>query len=270
MRTAVAIGRLLVAVALATALAVSAAVAASARGGGHDFLAYFTTQTSILAVAAWLLSGAFLLARGPAPAWVHVLRGAAVAYGLVMASCRLLIALPWQPSGGLPLPAVNVFVCLVAPVLLVVDWALVGDRRPLSHSFLRWVGAYPVLWSTVTLLRGIDTGWTPYPLLNPATAGARMPLFLAGTGLVALATGAIVSWMSRRAPLLPMDREARAVEAVAAPPALGVPPGASIVPPMQAAGTPSPPAADDAAAPLQAFRFVDAPPARAEGDEPEA
>src|SRR4051812_3543347 len=214
MRTAVAIGRLGVAVALAAALAVSAAVAAPAPGAGHDFLAYYASQASIIAVAAWALSGAFLLARGPAPAWVHVLRGAAVAYAMVLASCRLLISLPWQTSGGYPVPALNVFITLVAPVLLVADWALVGDRRPLSHSFLRWVAAYPVLWVTVTLLRGIESGWSPYPLLIPATAGMKLPLYLGAICLVALAAGAIVSWMSRRAPLLPMDRAARAVEPV--------------------------------------------------------
>src|SRR4051812_20323303 len=136
MRTVVAIGRLGVAVALAAALVVSAAAAAPTRGAGHDFLAYYNSQASIIAVAAWALSGGFLLARSPAPAWVHVLRGAAVSYAMVLASCRLLIALPWQTSGGFPLPVLNVFIALVAPLLLVVDWALVGDRRPLSHSFL--------------------------------------------------------------------------------------------------------------------------------------
>ncbi len=288
MRIAVAVARLGIAGALAVALVVSAAAAARRFGTGYDFLAYFTAQTSILAVAALVLSGAFLLARGAAPAWVHLLRGAAVAYALVMASCRLLIALPWQGSGGFPLPAANVFVCLVAPVLLLADWALVGDRRPLSHSFLRWIGAYPVLWSTLTLLRGIDTGWTPYPLLNPATAGARMPLFLAGTGLVALAAGAIVSWMSRRASLLPMGPEARAIEPTPlAPTALEVvasrlldvvapedeehaaPTVASLAPQVAPAAGPLAPGSEPA--PLRPFAFVDPPPARADGDdEPEA
>lgn len=279
MRTVVAMWRLGVAVALAAALALSAAAAAPVQAAGYDFLAYFVSQASIVAIAAWALSGAFLLARGPAPAWVHVLRGAAVSYAMVMASCRLIIALPWQASGGFPLPVVNVFVCLVAPVLLVADWVLVGDRRPLSHSFLRWVAAYPVLWCTVTLLRGLDAGWSPYPLLNPASAGARLPLYLGGTCLVALAAGAIASWISRRAPLLPMDREARAVEAVPVPAAPGsldlpgpldLPPVPPLVPPVQAAGTPVPPAAEPP--PLQAFTFVDppAPPADVDDDQPEA
>jgi hypothetical protein len=193
---------------------------------------------------------------------VHVLRGAAVSYALVLASCRLLIALPWQPSGGYPLPVANVFITLVAPVLLLADWVLVGDRRPLSHSYLRWVAAYPVLWSAITLLRGVDTGWSPYPLLNPATAGIRLPLYLAGTGLVAFAGGAIASWISRRRALLPMDPAAQAVEAVAAP-VLEVAP---LEPPTPVDSPPvALPSAAEPAEALEALRLVEPPPAEESG-----
>lgn len=268
MRKRVGVVRLALAAALAVALIASAAAAEAVPGARHDFLAYFAAESSIVAVAAWALSGAFLLARSPAPAWVHVLRGAAVSYGLVLASCRLLIALPWQASGGFPLPAVNVLVTLVVPVLLLADWILVGDRRPLSASYLRWVAAFPVLWSTITLLRGIQTDWTPYPLLDPATAGIRLPLYLGGTGLVALGAGMITSWLSRREALLPMDRAAAAVDAAPAPLLGGVP----LEPPVDLPSVPTLPTVvsaepvgassvlDEPAAPLQAFRFVDPPP----------
>jgi hypothetical protein len=273
MRFAVAFGRLGVAAALAVALGVSAAASNGTRTGAHDFLAYFATQSSFIALAAWALSGGFLLARSPAPSWVHVLRAAAVSYAMVLATCRLLIALPWQASSGYPLPVVNVFVNLVAPVLLVADWVFVGDRRPLSHSFLRWVAAYPVLWSTVTLLRGMETGWMPYPLLNPVTAGARLPLFLGAICLVALAAGALTSWMSRRRPLLPMDRAARAVETAPTPivPPLDLPKVLDALPPPPELLEPLLPPAVQPAAPLQAFAFVEPPaPSSAEPVEPAA
>jgi hypothetical protein len=256
MRTAIAIGRLGVAVAISVALAVSAAASAAIPTGAHDFLAYFATQSSLISIAAWALSGAFLLARGPAPAWVHVLRAAAVSYAMVLATCRLVIALPWQPSSGFPLPAANVFINLVAPLLLIADWMLIGDRRPLSQSFLRWVAAYPVLWSTVTLLRGMESGWMPYPLLNPVTAGPRLPLYLGAICLVSLAAGVLTTWMSRRHGLMPLDPAARAVEAVPEPvvPPLDLPApldGLPLVPP--------PPPGVEPAAPLQVFAFVEPP-----------
>jgi hypothetical protein len=258
MRSAVAIGRLGVAGLLAVALAVSAAMGSASRDGMPDFLAYFATQSSLIAIAAWTLSAAFLLARGPAPAWVHVLRGAAVSYAIVLAACRPLIALPWQPSSGYPIPAVNVFITLLAPALLAADWVFIGDRRPLSPSFLRWVAAYPVLWSTLTLLRGMDTGWAPYPLLNPVTAGPRLPLYLGAISLSALAAGALTSWMSRRRPLLPMDPAARAVETGPTPvlPPLDLPSPSEVLPPSVA---PLLRPAPEPAAPLQAFAFVEPP-----------
>ena len=253
-----AIGRLGAAVALAVALWVSATVSTS-RVGAHDFLAYFATQSSFISLAAFALSGAFLLARGPAPAWVHVLRGAAVSYAMVLATCRLLIALPWQVSSGYPLPAVNVFVNLVAPVLLVADWVLVGDRRPLSHSFLRWIAAYPVLWSTLTLLRGMESGWMPYPLLNPVTAGPRLPLYLAAISLVSLAAGTLTSWLSRRRPLLPMDHAAveTTPEPVLLP--LDLPAVLDALPTPPEVLAPLLPPTPEPAAPLQAFAFVEPP-----------
>jgi hypothetical protein len=154
-----------------------------------------------------------------------------------------------------------VFVNLVAPVLLVADWVLVGDRRPLSHSFLRWVAAYPVLWSTLTLLRGMQSGWMPYPLLNPVTAGPRLPLYLAAISLVSLAAGALTSWLSRRRPLLPMDRAARAVETAPEPvlPPLDLPTVLDALPTPPEVLAPLLPPIPEPAAPLQAFAFVEPP-----------
>lgn len=267
-RKRVGVVRLLVAAALATGLAASLVAAEQRPGAGHDFLAYFATQSSILAIFACALSGAFLLARGPAPAWVHPVRAAAVSYALVLVVTRLLIALPWQASSAFPIAAVNVFLMLVAPLLLLADWVLVGDRRPLSHSFLRWIAAFPVLWSSITLLRGIQTGWTPYPLLSPATAGVRLPLYLGGTILVSLAAGAIVSWLSRQRALLPMDPAAQAVETAPTPmlpidlPPLQ-PPTPVDSPPVAAAA----PILDQPAAPREAFRFVEPPETSAAEDD---
>lgn len=211
---AVAAARLVLAAALVGALVASVAAHSPGPAGPIDFLAYFITQVTLLEIVALVASVVVLLRGQETPGWLVILRGAAVTYALVLATARLLVALPWQSTGGFSLPVPTVLLTLVAPLLLLLDWLVVGDRRPLTPSFLRWVAAYPVLWSALTLLRGIETGWTPYPVLNPAVSGARLPAFLVATVLFALAMGSIASWISRRPSWLPLHPESNDLPAV--------------------------------------------------------
>ena len=206
-RKGVVVARLLLAAALGAALVASVVSRSPGPNGFIDFLAYLPTQVTLIGIAALVAGSVALLRGGPTPGWIVALRGAAVTYGIVLAMARLLIALPWQTSGGFPLPLANVLLTMVAPLLLALDWVIVGDRYALTPSFLRWIAAYPLLWSTFTLLRGIQTGWTPYPLLNPSVAGVRLPIYLTATVLLALAAGSITSWLSRQPAWVPFHQD---------------------------------------------------------------
>ena len=74
---------------------------------------------------------------------------------------------------------------------------LAPDRAPLELGSLRWLVLYPVLWNAMTVIRGIATGWTPYPLLDPTESPLRIILFLAATCVGTLVAGTLAIAASR-------------------------------------------------------------------------
>ena len=91
----------------------------------------------------------------------------------------------------------------VFPVLLVLDWTLVGDRPRLPWRRLWTVLPYPVLWLVVVLVRGITDGWVPYGFLLPERGSASLAAHVAGMLAALLVAGAAVWSLSRFRGLLP-------------------------------------------------------------------
>ena len=158
---------------LTVALVIIAIVAQGAVLAGQGvfdptrFFAYFTIQSNLIGVAAFLL---LITRRGDdRPRWLEVLRGAAAVYLTV--TFFVVIFLLSGVDVQLQLGWVDFVLHKLFPVVFVADYLL---DRPAARLTLRDVGAwlvYPIAWVVVTLVRGAVDGWYPYPFLDPANGG---------------------------------------------------------------------------------------------------
>ena len=131
------------------------------------FFAFFTIESNIYGAVLFL----FLAVRRPAArsAMLDLLRGAAVVYlmatfvvvVLFLSGADLQVAIPW----------VDFTLHKIFPIVVVVDWLIDPPATRLTAGQgARWL-AYPLIWVTLTLLRGAVNGWYPYPFLDPANGG---------------------------------------------------------------------------------------------------
>jgi hypothetical protein len=198
MRPTVAIVRLAVAACIVAAVVASGVDSVgSGRLTLFDFCTYFTTQVALVAVVS-LVGTAVRLIRGSVPDdWIDRVRLAATTYLVVVAIGRAILAPPWQTTIGYPIAFINVFLNLAVCIYVVVDWILVPDRPALQLGSLGWLILYPLLWNALTFIRGIATGWTPYPLLDPTESPLHIFSFLAETCIGTLVAGALAIGISQ-------------------------------------------------------------------------
>ena len=156
------------------------------------FFAFFTIQSNLLGVAVL----ATLVARGDRPRspTLEVLRGAAALYLTVTFFVVILFL-----SGAdvqLELLWVDFVLHKFFPVVVVLDWLVDPPTSRLSarHALL-WL-AYPLVWVTLTLIRGAADEWYPYPFLDPANGGyATVAVYFVTILEFFLVIGAAIIWL---------------------------------------------------------------------------
>ena len=65
----------------------------------------------------------------------------------------------------------NEFIHTYGPVLIVIDYLLSNKEFKLRMLAAFWVVAFPLLWLTFSVIRGIITNWWPYWFINPNGEG---------------------------------------------------------------------------------------------------
>jgi hypothetical protein len=169
--------RALTAVRLVSIVVVIAAMVAAAAAlvdeGSFDatrFFAFFTIQSNLIGVAAfvWLLARrGKQRSRGQ-----ELLRGAAAVYLTV--TFFVVIFLLSGADVQLDLAWVDFVLHKLFPVIVVLDWILDPPMTRLTYrDALLWL-VYPLIWTGLTLVRGAIDGWYPYPFLDPANGGYGM------------------------------------------------------------------------------------------------
>ena len=180
----------------------------SLGGGGSmgwivaNYFSFFTILTN-LAVALFLTIsvltpesrwGRFCLNAVPQT-------GIAVYIAVVGATYSLMLRHLWNPHGAQKLA--NVLLHDAVPVLYVAYWLIFVPKAGLRWKHAFWWLYYPVVYMVYTLLRGVVTGWYPYPFIDVAALG--FPRALGNGGLVLLAffvlgliAVAIGRWMRHR------------------------------------------------------------------------
>ena len=162
-----------------------------------NFFGYFTIQSNLI-MAAVFLAVAVRSFRGlPDSQWLQLARACATSYMVVVGIVYALLLAPLGAAGGVPLPWANTVLHVVVPIYAVVDWIVIGDRRPVSYRYL-WVAAvYPLLWCGVVLVRGATDGWVPYPFLDQGNGMASVLTYVALIAATVIGVAALIFWASR-------------------------------------------------------------------------
>lgn len=188
--------RLLVVVAGAAAIvATFLDTATRATINPFNFFGFFTIQSNIIMIVVFAVVAIVTLRGRPRPQPVDVARGCATAYIIIVGAVynTLLVGL----EGGVSLLWANTVLHLVVPLYAAADWALFDDRRPLPWNRLWIVLLYPVVWTTVVLVRGATDGWVPYPFLDPALGYGVVSAYCLGIAIATIAASTIVWGLSR-------------------------------------------------------------------------
>lgn len=164
-----------------------------------DFFGYFTNQTSLLTSIVLIATGLLSVFRRRIPEWLSTVRGIATA-------CLIVVAVVYNvlvPGTGSAPPWVSAVLHIVFPLVVVLDWLLVGDRRALPWRRLWLVLPYPIVWLAVVLARGATDGWVPYGFLLPERGLVSLTVHIVGLLGAMLAAGALV-WAGSRLSLGPL------------------------------------------------------------------
>ena len=149
-----------------------------------DYLGFFTNSTSLLASLIFIACGVVGIRGLRRPSWLDEQRAVAV-------SCVILVGVGYNvlPGVGTAPGWVSTLLHAVVPIVVTLDWVLVGDRPMLPWRRLWLVLPYPLLWLAMIQYRWATDQWVPYwygalpsfpslpslPSLGPAPAPATSP-----------------------------------------------------------------------------------------------
>lgn len=161
-----------------------------------NFLSYFTIQSNLIAVAAFLVSVAWWR-TSPSPTW-ELVRGASVlhmtitfiVFAVLLGGTDVDTAIPW----------VDTVLHRVMPIAVIVDWLIDPPRHHIPfRTSLRWT-TFPLVWLAYTMVRGAMVGWYPYPFLDPTRGGyGSVAVYLVGILVLGIALCAIIAWLGNAA-----------------------------------------------------------------------
>lgn len=152
-----------------------------------NLFSYFTIQSNIL-----VLIGGIRLLIDPAlrrTAWRVVRLDGLL--GIVITGLVYVVVL--RPASG---PSgifawVNAGLHYLAPVLTLVGWLLFGPRPRITARVIGLALIWPLAWVGYTLIRGLITGWYPYPFLDLHELGTA--LVLRNLGFVVVLTAVLLA-----------------------------------------------------------------------------
>jgi hypothetical protein len=129
-----------------------------------NFFSYFTNLSNLFAAFVLLLGGFFGKEESrDLVRYISTVNMTIV--GLVFAVLLRNVDL------GALLPWVNYVLHYIMPVAVVLDWLLSPPASRLRSGSVFLALTFPSAYLAYIVLRGADTGWYPYPFLNPANVG---------------------------------------------------------------------------------------------------
>lgn len=204
------------------------ALAATTPYGSHvptvvaNFLSFFTIESNVsssimlIVVAVWSLRTTRASGAGstdPEPRAIAILLACVSTYMIVTGIVYNLLLRGIELPQGSTVAWANEMMHVVGPLLLLADVLFAPRQRCLGWGVLGIIAAFPILWAVYTLVRGNfiinprtgETGWYPYPFLNPANfdqalLGGYLGVagYIVGIAVAILTVGAGVIWVSRK------------------------------------------------------------------------
>lgn len=144
-----------------------------------NFFSYFTIDSNVIAVVALLWAA---VAIKPSSA-LQIFRGGATLYMVITGIVTVTLLSDLQLD--LTLPAVDLILHKIIPLMMVLDWLIDPPRLRLSIKQVSLWFIFPIAWLVYTLIRGAIVGWYPYPFLNPGLTGGYGPVTLYAIGILA-------------------------------------------------------------------------------------
>ena len=163
----------------------------------QEYFAYFTIESSMMNVVTLVVAGVYAIRHAGDTGLLTAVRAAILAYAVVTGSVYnlLLRGIPDTGFKGIGWP--NDVLHVIIPIFIAIDWLIAPGRARLPWSAIRVAVSYPLAWVAFTLIRGIATGWFPYPFLRPEGPGgwASVVAYVVGIAsfIVILAALAIVT-----------------------------------------------------------------------------
>lgn len=156
-----------------------------------NFFSFFTIQSNLVAALLLVVVGAYVL-LGKSGRTAAYLRGALTLYMTMTGIIYVLLLAGYEQALQTTIPAVNIILHYIMPVVILADWLVFPPEKKLSFRIaLVWL-AYPLLYLVYSLIRGSITDWYPYPFINPTLSGWPN---LIGTSL-AIALGSLaLTWL---------------------------------------------------------------------------
>lgn len=134
------------------------------------FFSFFTIESNIFAALVFIVAGV-LIWQDKRPAWLDMVRGAAVVYMVTTGLVYMALLSGLEDTLQTTTPWVNVVVHQLFPVVVALDWFIDRSRRYISlRNALLWL-LFPLTYAIYTLLRGPIVEWYPYPFINPIMHG---------------------------------------------------------------------------------------------------
>lgn len=163
------------------------------------YFGYFTVQSSLIAVVVLFVGGVLALGRREDPELYTAVRMSTVTYAVVTCIVynTLLRGLPGDGFVGVQWP--NELTHVWIPLLIVLDWLFSPGRAALALGRIFLAIGYPLLWLAVTLVRGVQTRWYPYPFLEPDGPDGPVSViaYVVGITLFILAVAVVAIGISR-------------------------------------------------------------------------
>lgn len=135
----------------------------------YNVFSYFTVQSAIAAVAAFVLAAIVAFRQEKDPQWLDLFRALVTTYIIVSGIVFLTIVIQSSSRDySIEVPWPSQVLHFYIPTIALLDWLTDTGKARLSWRFLRWILPYPLAWGVFTLVRGSIVGWYPYFFLDPA------------------------------------------------------------------------------------------------------